>query len=488
MKRVGVAAAAAVAVALGLAFTLGLLGGTPRGAGDNGDGYRLFCGAGLVPATPTHTANWRGGVVLDFDRGAPCADPQPSSAGTILKAAAGGHGPFSLTALGWTYVLLVFLATLLAAWAVQAHGSRRLLFLLPPAAPLLEPSFARFFLSTFGEPAGLFGAYTMLCGVAVIAATRVEEGLARLPALVLVGAGGVVAGLAKIGFLPLLVMAVLVCAVTGARLGHGRWWTARLIGPALAVMLALEAIVPVRASLAWQDRHFAEANAVNVVYTLALVDLPGSAPALGLPAAAQDKAGNGFFPKGPDAQAGGEVVRNDPHGIRNRVWTMLFERPTVLARVTGIAVEATYDRGLTYLPDQPWTPASVPPVATAVADTGVGFGAGVLQHWAAEVSLPGWPSLLVLLGMAAGVVALVRRRGRYGLVPGIAATSALGVAAMTVLGDGYFELAKHVWLAGYLLDVTALSLGIVLVPAFLRARARTATGETATPAIGLPRQ
>ena len=470
MNRLGLAAVTAVVVALGLALALGLLGGTPTGAGDNGDGYRLFCGAGLVPATPTHAASWQGGVVLDFGRGAPCPDPQPSSAGIILKAIVGGRGAVSLTELGWLYTLLIFLVTLVTARALLVHGRRRLVFLLPPLIPVLEPDFARMFISTFSEPAGLFGAYTLLCGVAVIAATGIEDGFARLSALALVAVGGVIAGLAKVGFLPLLVLAVLVCAVTGARLGRGRWWSGRIVGPALAVLLVVETIWPIRASLAWQDRNYAEVNAINVVYTLSLVEIPGTATALGLPAAARESVGHAFYPKGPDELIGADAVKNDPDGIRNKVWGMLLARPAVLARAVGIALQSTYGRSLPYLSDEPWTPASVPPRNFGPVSGDMGGDQSTFRQWLDEMSPPWWPSLLVLLGTGAAAVALSRRRWttRYGIVAGVATTSALGIAVMAVAGDGYYEIAKHVWLAAYLLDVAALSLCVVVVPVLVR--------------------
>ncbi|WP_290057337.1 glycan biosynthesis hexose transferase WsfD [Amycolatopsis solani] len=471
MKRGGIATATAAIAALVLALVLGLLGGTPTGAGDNGDGYRLFCGPGLTPATPDHKASWLGGVVLDFGRGTPCPDPQPSSAAVLFESVAGGDGSFSLVKLGWLYVLLVFLVTLPAAWAVQARGTRRLLFLLPPLLPLLEPSFARLFISTFAEPAGLFGAYTLLCGLAVIAATKAEDGFARLAALGLVAAGGVVGGLAKIGFLPLFVLAVLVCAVTAARPGLGRWWSGRIVGPVLAVLLVLELIAPIRANLAWQDRNYADVNAVNVVYTLGLVEFPGSAAALGLPAEAQQSAGHAYYPDGPEALAGADVLLEEPATVKHKVWDLLLTHPGALASAIGTGLQATLGRSLPYLPDDPWTAETRPPDNSAPVSGDMGGDATTFQAWLDSMGLWWWPVLLVLLGLAAAVVALRRGRPpttRYGVVAGVAVASALGIVTMSVVGDGYFEIAKHVWLAAYLLDVAALSLCVVAAPVVFR--------------------
>ncbi|MEU4253436.1 hypothetical protein AB0F15_39180 [Amycolatopsis sp. NPDC026612] len=471
MKRVGIATATAAVAALALALVLGLLGGTPTGAGDNGDGYRLFCGPGLTPATPNHKASWLGGVVLDFGRGTPCPDPQPSSAAVLFGSVADGHGSFSLLQLGWLYVFLVFLVTLLAAWAVQARGPLRLLFLVPPLVPLLEPAFARLFISTFAEPAGLLGAYTLMCGLAVIAATKAGDGFARLAALVLVAVGGVVGGLAKIGFLPLFVLAVVVCAVTAARAGSGKWWSGRIVGPALAILLVLEIITPLRANLAWQERNYADVNAVNVVYTLTLPEVPGSARRLGLPEEAQQSAGHAYYPEGPEALAGSDVLLEDPSTVKYKAWDVLLEHPGVLIGAVGTALQATLGRSLPYLPDQPWTAVSRPPDNSAPVSGDMGGDSATFQQWLDGMGIPWLPALLVLLGLAAAVVALVRRRRsttRYGIVAGVAVTSALGIAAMSVVGDGYFEIAKHVWLAAYLLDVAALSLCVMVAPVLLR--------------------
>jgi hypothetical protein len=75
-RRAAVAAASGLLTLLLLADAAGLLVGPPVGAADNGDGARLYCGAGLVPLTPGQASNWKGGVVLGFATGAPaCPDP-----------------------------------------------------------------------------------------------------------------------------------------------------------------------------------------------------------------------------------------------------------------------------------------------------------------------------------------------------------------------------------------------------------------------------
>jgi hypothetical protein len=46
--------------------------------------------------------------------------------------------------------------------------------------------------------------------------------------------------------------------------------------------------------------------------------------------------------------------------------------------------------------------------------------------------------------------------------------SAVGLVAAAVLGDGYFEIAKHTWLAAYFLEVTATSVLLALAVVAVR--------------------
>ncbi|MGY1841602.1 MULTISPECIES: glycan biosynthesis hexose transferase WsfD [unclassified Modestobacter] len=470
LLRRAVAAATGLLVLCGLVAVTGLLG-TPTGAADNGDGDRLFCGAGLVPRTPDQVAEWRGGVVLDFGRTDACADPSPSSALLLLRlATVGTAGDWSLTRLGWTYVVLFTVVAAAAAWAAGARGPARVLVLAPAVLPLLQADVARFLLSTYAEPAGLLGAFTLVAGVGVVAVTRPEHRAERVIGLVLVAGGGLVAGTAKAAYLPLLAVAVALCAVTAV--GRGR---RRLVGPGAAVVVALAALGPVSAALAWQAEGYGRVNVHNLVYTTVLTEVPGSAADLGLPDAAAASAGTAYFPEGRDGAAGAEVVAADPAAVRERAWRVLFDHPTALARAVGVGLQATRGQALEYLPSAPWTPQTRPPaLGTAVGAQGA--DAGQLRAWLDGMALPWWPSLLTGLGIAAGIAGL-RWRASLGSAlartAGVAAGSALGLAAVAVLGDGYFEVAKHVWLAAYLLDVTVVALAgaaLAVVVAVVRRR------------------
>jgi hypothetical protein len=459
-RRWPVAAVATVLAVAVVALSLGLLG-TPVGAADNGDGARLYCGAGLAPATATGRSNWQGGVVLDFATGAPtCPDPIVSAALPALRLATVGSGPtWSLTRLGVLYALAVGVLTGLAAWAVGP--GLRLLVLLPALVPLVGPTFTRFFLSTFSEPAGLLGAYGLCLGVAVVAVTGRHEVPERAVGLVLVAVGGLVAATAKASFVPLLLAAVVVLATTAV--GRRRW-----VGLAAAGALAVVAIAPVVAGLQWQERHFAAVNTHNLVFTVVLPDVgAGALGPLGLPRAALTAAGRAYYPEGVGGVPGAEVVAADPAAARRAAYGVLLAHPAAALGAVGRGLTATLGADLSYLPSAPVTAASVPPVlGTTVGPQGA--DRGQLLAWLHGLAVPWLPAAVVVAGLLAGVLTVRGRRDAdvataAGRVAALAAVAAVGLVAAAVLGDGYFEIAKHVWLAAYLLVVTAASVLLAAV-------------------------
>jgi hypothetical protein len=447
--------AAGVAVVV-VAVSLGLAG-APIGVGDNGDGTRLYCGAGLVPRTADGRSNWKGGVVLDFATGAPaCPDPIVSSALPVLRLATLGSGAtWSLTRLGVLYAVAVGVLTGLAAWAVGAGV--RLLALLPALMPLIGPTFTRFFDSTFSEPAGLLGAYAFGLGVAVVAVTERNERAARIVGLVLVGGGGLVAATAKASFLPLLALAAVVVAPTAV--GRRRW-----TGLAAVAALALLAVGPTVAGVQWQQRHFAAVNAHNLVFTTVLPDVgaPALAP-LGLPPAALAAAGRAYYPEGVRGVPGAEVVAADPAHARAAAYGVLLAHPAAAVEALGRGLTATLGADLCYLPSTPVTAASVAPaLGTTVGQQGA--DRAQLLAWLDGLPVPWLPAVVAIAGMLAGLLTVrcgpvVRAAGR---LAALAAVSAIGLVAAAVLGDGYFEIAKHTWLAAYLLAVAAVAVLVAL--------------------------
>ena len=474
MRRALVALACGAVALLVVGLSLGLPG-APAGAGDNGDGSRLYCGAGLSPRTPDGRSNWKGGVVLEFATDAPaCPDPIVSSALPLLRIATAGSGPtFSLARLGVLYALAVGVVTAAGAWAVGP--GTRLLVLVPPLVPLAGLTFSRFFVSTFSEPAGLLGAYALVVGAGVVAVTARTQRSARVTALALLALGGLCAATAKASYLPLLVVAVAVCA--GTAVGD-RPWRGRLVGLAAAAALAAVAAAPVLAGLQWQQRHFAAVNAHNLVFTTVLPEVGDAALApLGLPAAAAPFAGRAYYPAGVGDIPGAPVVAADPAGVRAAAYGVLLAHPRATVDAAGLGLTATLGARLSYLPSAPFTPSSVAPVlGTTVGEQGA-YG-DQLRSWLAGLAAPWLPALVATAGVVLGLLSLrvgsplVRAQSR---VAGLAAVAALGLVVAAVLGDGYFEIAKHVWLAAYLLEVTAAAVVLAgLVGVGRRVRARSA--------------
>ena len=478
--RVPLGVGAGLAATLLVVLALRLFSGRPLGVEDNGDGYRLFCGAGLTPLTADGYASWRGGWTTDFAVGAPtCPDPVPSSALVIARATTlVSGGTWSPTALGWAYAVLVGLVVGLAAWAASAGGRRRALAVAVPVLPLAAATFPRFFVSTYSEPAGLLGCVTTAVGVAALLVTRREHRAERVVALVLTAAGGLVATTAKVAYIPVLGAAILVCALVAVGVRRPR-----RVGPAIALVTALLAVAPVLAALERQAQFYAPVNAHNLVFTTTLLEMgPTATSALGLPPEAAALTGNGYFngPPRPDGVAWWEgAILQRPSETRNAALLLLAEHPATAARAVGVGLQATTLADLPYLDSLP-----APFEAPSSPDGHPGWS-GARQPDLAQVlddtRRPPWvPSALVLLALVAAATARWQgRAARWSLAAGLAAGTALALIVVAVAGDGYFEVFKHAWLAAYLLAVSGLCLAGAAVTALavpLIARRRRAQG------------
>ena len=181
---------------------------------------------------------------------------------------------------------------------------------------------------------------------------------------------------------------------------------------------------------------------------------------------------------------GAEVVAADPAGARRAAYEVLLAHPGAAVGAVGRGLTATLGADLSYLPSAPVTPASVPVVlGTTVGPQGA--DRAQLLAWLDQLPLPWLPATVVAAGLLAGLLivrrpdpvsaarelqqgdtaaATVRALGR---VAAFGAVSAVGLVAAAVLGDGYFEIAKHVWLAAYLLAVSgsATLLGVAVIAA-----------------------
>jgi hypothetical protein len=294
--------------------------------------------------------------------------------------------------------------------------------------------------------------------------------------LVLVAGGGLLATTAKSAYVPLLAVAALVCAMTPVSVRSGeRHWYDRLGPSVLALMTVFLAVGPLTTALDWQTRHYPAVNAHNLIYTTVLTGVPNATTMLGLPPAAAEHAGQAYYPAGPEGVPGSDLIASTPDAMRNSAWRVLAEHPSALLDAAGIAMQATEGRTLTYLPSVAWTP------GTTTVDSGLAGEQGAtgptLHAWLDGMSTPWLPSLLAAFGIAAGVAGTVRRGSSwssFARLAGTAGVSSVLLAVMAVLGDGYFEIAKHVWLAAYLLDVTTFALVGVVVAVIVQRYSRRA--------------
>jgi hypothetical protein len=156
------------------------------------------------------------------------------------------------------------------------------------------------------------------------------------------------------------------------------------------------------------------------------------------------------------------VIGEDPRRVRRAAYWHLARHPGTLARAVGVAMQATLGRDIDYLRDDP-LPAGTD-VPKKVTPTGsMGHNNAALHAWLDAMPAPWRPSLFAAVGIAAGSTSLLGQprsdiARALCSIAGVSALGAVGVAVLAVVGDGYYEIAKHVWLSAYLLDVTGAAL------------------------------
>lgn len=495
-RRLVLALVVALAVAAGLVGRLGLVGGDAIGAADNADGARLFCVAHLSPDAADGRAAWHDVVVTAFRTGGPaCPSVAPTtSAGLILRVAVAaapvldrsppapdGTVRFSLEWLGALYVALLALGVGVAAFAATARrraapaGLVLLAVVAPPVAPLLlVPWYSRFLVSTYAEPAGLVGTVWVALGALTLAVTRPVQRAARIAALGLLAVGGVVAATAKPGFLAVGVVALGVVAL--ATVGTSPW-RRRLPGLVAALVVVAVAAAPVASALRAQDDYYEVVNAHNLAFAAVLPESgPAATSALGLRPEAWQHSGEGFYFDGGRGVPGWrETVEARPRELRVAAYAWLASHPRVLARLVERGMTATLRPQLPYLVSATSGPRTTVAPAPVLAHPDAPLVMGPLFAYLDAVPARWAPAALVLVAVLAAGATLVAPRAwrrRHGVrstpacgavavglvrVAAALAVAGFGVVVLAVLGDGFYELPKHVWLGSYALAVAALT-------------------------------
>ncbi|MDL5160017.1 hypothetical protein [Actinomycetospora termitidis] len=482
--RVLLAASVALLLAGGLVLRLGLVGGDAIGAADNGDAGRLYCVAHLVPDTTDRTAPGHGVAITEYRTGGPgCSrDTAITSAGLVLQAtvavataldptpaAPDGSTRFSLEWLGAAYVALLVVGAGAAAFtATQGRRLGRsvpalLLVIGVPAAPLLVvPWWSRFLVSSFSEAAGLVGIVWTAWGLLALALTRPTARGTRVIGLGLVAIGGIVAVTAKPGFLPVGLAAVVACLLVTVGTTP---WRRRVPGVLAAVLVVGISAAPVLGGLRAQNASYAWVNAHNLAFTAVLPEAgPSATGPLGLHPDAWGQSGQHFYLDGGRSVRDWQATVGDRSDeLRTDALRFVARHPVVLARMVHRGLVATLRPQIPYLASATGgartvdgTVADAPPVPEGSQTMGPMFVYldGLPGRW-----VPPTVVALALLAGASTLVPAARRRlppTAVGLarVSSLLAVTGVGVVVVAVLGDGYCELAKHVWLGSYALVLT----------------------------------
>ena len=468
----GLATVLGVALRIGL-LTLPGLGGGLIGVGDNGDAYRLFCTAGLTPDTPSGFSLWRGVVVTSFTTGATPCTTAPSSAATLLGLVVpSGPGVWSLASYAWLLAGLAALGVGLgAAVLATVRPSRALLVGVPLVGLLAASWWSRFLVSLYAEPTALVAVVWVVVGLLVVAGTRPEQRWQRLVALGLLGLGGLVGATTKPGFVPIALVAAACAALVVVRSpSHRRVW--RFAGPLVALAMLAGAASPVAQAVAGQDRSYATVNAHNLIFTALLPELGPDVvlPAVGLPPAAAAHSGEGFYwAFGGGIPGWTTAIEDRPDEARTAARTLLAEHPGTLATMVGRGLTATMRPQLDYLPSAPRGTAPERFEGRTVYPE-AGPQTALLVRWLDAIAAGWLPVAVVLAALAAAAATVLPRVRRadplaLGLVrtAGACALLALGIVGLAVLGDGYYELSKHVWLASYLVLTAGVAGGAAAV-------------------------
>ncbi|WP_434533325.1 hypothetical protein [Amycolatopsis carbonis] len=414
----------------------------PVSMSDNGDGFRVLCGAGIKwiskPEKYVH-------LVYEATPGG-CDPTYPLSQSWLARLAVvvGSDSDLNLVVLG--VISSVLAAAAVAVVVVGLPYSLRVR--LPVAVGLLlvmaDSAFFGYFSSTLGEGTAFLGILLAVGGLLLMGRRWLGVGAA------VTVVGGLMAVNAKVQtlmILPLLIIAVLL--VTRSRwlpgvlvvlaLAGGTWWAQTAVTPAVA---------PDGTASARPGDDSREINMVNTVF-LNIIDghhdTVADLASLGLPASFGQYAGNGWWHPHP--------VTLDPHYAQYR------DR---LSRRNVVKWFATHpDRTLGILNRAAGDLLTARPPYLASFDAAAG-----LPPAAQEYRVPLWSGLSALLAPL-GLFALLplwlftawrawrHRQAALGVALAFLLTTLVGQFVLAALGDG-IENVKHQVVALFCLLVAVI--------------------------------
>jgi len=458
-----VAATVACLVA-GLAL-LQLFLGPDLGLADNGDGRRVLCGADLQPP-PLETAF----TDVVFEIG-PLTDPAAGNCGNpvlrystsqivlvdavrFVDGLVSGPG-LDLRAVGATVAVLLGLGVGALYLALGGRRPARLVTVAAATAMLLDVSYLHYASSPFSESIGFLGLVWTAAALAWLA--RRPLGAASLVTLLLVAAVLVTAK-SQLTALAVLVLGAVVLRVwQHLRSGERRRWPA--VALAGLVVVGLTGLCGLQ--LAYQGPEFTRANTHNLtLFTVApLADDPAAAlTEMGLDPGLAEYAGTNAF--SPDMAGDPDYAARLAEAGRADVARYLLHHPDIAWAMLRTGVEQSALPRTPYLPE------------VAVADRDAS-GTTEADRWAPgttalERAAPvAWPLLpigwVVLTGW--GLLLALRRSVRghdmrsWGYALTFTAAAAAAQVVVALIGDGFYELAKHEVFVSHLTWI-ALALGL----------------------------
>ncbi len=427
----------------------------PVAMSDNGDGFRVLCGAGIP---------WKGKpepfVRLEYTVPAGECDAtyllSQSWFARIARSFGGLLGLDSTLSLVVLGVLMSVLAAAAVALIVVGLPYSRRVRGLAAAGLLLvvaDSAFFGYFASVLGEGAAFLGLLLAVGGLLVAA----RPGLWRYAGLAVLSFGGIIAVNAKVQtlmVLPLLALAVLLVRPAGLR-GLKRWLPAVFVigvlagGTAYAQQTVEPAKLPDGSLAARPGDDSREINMFNTIF-LTIVDgrhdTGADLAALGLPASFGQYAGNGWWHPKPatlDPEYPEYRERISRRNVVEYFATHPWRTTEILHRAAGDLLTArppylgSFDQSAGFAPEAQEYRVPVASTVTKLLAP-LGFFA-LLPIWFL-LAWRGWRTRRDALGVALGFLLAV----------------AAGQFALAALGDG-LENVKHQVIALY-----CTLLGVVL--------------------------
>lgn len=438
----------AVMAAIALLISWQLFVQPVAGLANNGDFHRVMAPLGIEPDGPVeYFANVQPAYRVDLSRRAgveyATSALLPVGLAALLGAPAGG---FDVRLVGALYLALLLLATwLLLLGARKLPAAARAATVLLSAWIFTDLEYTGYFNSLYSEPTALL-MLLLLLGFAL--GWKGARGGYAFPLAVLAAGGGL--ALAKRQD---WVAGPLVAAVVVAALGRA---SAAGAGPRRVAVLGALALtlVAARSGLQPQNPTLRDCNLFNAVFFGVLKDSPApeaDLTDLGLPAAlARFRGLNYWHPDNPSAQP---AFRSAFYArvSTGSVVAFYLRHPLRLAGVLGAALRTAADM-------HPAGLGHFVPGARGAVDKERRFTA-----WSRSKAAlgPAFPAVaLGVLVLALLLPLAVHRRTPLHpvmLLP-LLALSAFAQLGAAVVGDGMYELAKHLFFFHALLDACAVGL------------------------------